>query len=330
MLEHGGRLRSAAAHWDIPLAEWLDLSTGIAPWSYPVRIDESAWRRLPEDDDELVAAAADYYGHPQPLPLPGSQAAIRELPRLLGPGVAVLPAPTYGEYAPAWRAAGHEVRELDAEALMEVGDAGVVMLANPNNPDGACFAPDALCALAARQAARGGWLVVDEAFADCTPDNSVAALAGSELPNLVVLRSLGKFFGLAGARVGFLCAAPALRARLAEALGPWALAHPSRIAATQALRDTAWQQAQRARLVAASERLGRLLAGHGLASRAGGELFHYVATPLAPALAEHCARRGILLREFQQPPALRFGLPGSDAEWLRLAQALDEFDWTRS
>jgi len=145
-----------------------------------------------------------------------------------------------------------------------------------------------------------------------------------------VLRSLGKFFGLAGARVGFLCAAPALRARLAEALGPWALAHPSRIAATQALRDTAWQQAQRARLVAASERLGRLLAGHGLASRAGGELFHYVATPLAPALAEHCARRGILLREFQQPPALRFGLPGSDAEWLRLAQALDEFDWTRS
>lgn len=329
MLEHGGRLRSAAAHWDIPLAEWLDLSTGIAPWSYPVRIDEAAWRRLPEDDDELVAAAADYYGHPQPLPLPGSQAAIRELPRLLAPGVAVLPAPTYGEYAPAWRAAGHEVRELGAEAL-PAAEAAIVMLANPNNPDGACFAPATLRQLAARQAARGGWLVVDEAFADAAPQTSVAALAGTELPNLVVLRSLGKFFGLAGARVGFLCAAPALRARLAEALGPWALAHPSRLAATQALRDTAWQQAQRARLAASSARLGRLLAGHGLASRAGGDLFHYAPTPQAAALAEHCARRGILLREFDQAPALRFGLPGSDAEWRRLAQALDDFEWTRS
>ncbi len=328
MLEHGGRLRQAAQRRGIPLADWLDLSTGIAPWSYPVRIDESAWRRLPEDEDELVAAAAGYYGHPQPLPLPGSQAAIRELPRLLAPGVAVLPAPTYGEYAPAWRAAGHEVRELDAAALLAV-DADVVMLANPNNPDGAGFAPQALRELAARQAARGGWLVVDEAFADCTPQTSVAALAGSELPNLIVLRSLGKFFGLAGARVGFLCAAPALRARLAEALGPWALAHPSRVAAIQALRDTAWQQAQRVRLAAASARLGRLLAGHGLASRAGGELFHYVATPLAPALADHCTRRGILLREFHQPPALRVGLPGSDAEWERLAQALDDFDWNR-
>jgi cobalamin biosynthetic protein CobC len=330
MLEHGGRLRQAAQRWGIPAGDWLDLSTGIAPWTYPLRIDESAWRRLPEDDDELVAVAAGYYGHPQPLPLPGSQAAIRELPRLLAPGVAVLPAPTYGEYAPAWRAAGHEVRELDADALMEVGDADVVMLANPNNPDGAGFAPQALRELATRQAARGGWLVVDEAFADAAPETGVAALAGGELPNLIVLRSLGKFFGLAGARVGFLCCAPALRSRMAEALGPWALAHPSRIAAIQALRDTAWQHAQRARLVAASAHLGRLLAGHGLASRAGGDLFHYAPTPRAAALAEHCARRGILLREFDAPPALRFGLPGSDAEWARLAQALDDFEWTRS
>ncbi|MBI5110089.1 MAG: threonine-phosphate decarboxylase [Rhodocyclales bacterium] len=330
MLEHGGRLRQAAQRWGIPPGDWLDLSTGIAPWSYPVRIDESAWRRLPEDEDELVAAAADYYGHPQPLPLPGSQAAIRELPRLLAPGVAVLPAPTYGEYAPAWRAAGHAVRELGAEALMELVDADVVMLANPNNPDGARFAPPALRALAERQAARGGWLVVDEAFADGAPQTSVAALAGTELPNLVVLRSLGKFFGLAGARVGFLCAAPALCARLAEALGPWALAHPSRVAAGQALRDLAWQQAQRLRLGEASARLGRLLAGHGLASRCGGDLFRYALTPQASALAEHCARRGILLRQFHLPPALRVGLPGSDAEWERLAQALHDFDWNRS
>lgn len=352
MLEHGGRLRQAARRWAIPLDAWLDLSTGIAPWPYPLSIAGEAWQRLPEDEDDLVAVAAACYGHPAPLPLPGSQAAIRELPRLLAPGVAILPAPTYGEYAPAWRAAGHEVRERASAELIaaadaaadaavdagrdvdrEVGvdaiaDANVVMLANPNNPDGARFAPDSLCALAARLGERGGWLVVDEAFADSAPQTSVAALAGTELPNLVVLRSLGKFYGLAGARVGFLCAAPALRAKMAAALGPWALTNPSRIAAIQALGDPAWQRAQQQRLAAASARLGRLLGKHGLASRSAGDLFQYAPTANAEAIAEHCARRGILLRVFRQPSALRCGLPGSEIEWTRLEAALDE--WSRA
>jgi len=330
MLEHGGRLRAAARHWNIPLADWLDLSTGIAPWSYPVATSSTAWQRLPEDDDGLEAAAARYYGHPAPLPLPGSQAAIQWLPRLFPPGIAVLPAPTYGEYAPAWRAAGHEVREVAAADLeTAAADAHVVMLANPNNPTGARHAPVTLRALAARLAQRNGWLVVDEAFADCTPESSLAADAGTAqanpLANLVVLRSLGKFFGLAGARVGFLCAAPELSARLAEALGPWTVAHPSRQAAMLALADTAWQAAQRQRLAAACERLGALLEQHGLASAAGGQLFRYAPTPDAAALHDFLARRGILVRRFDRPDALRIGLPAADAEWQRLASALA--DW---
>jgi cobalamin biosynthetic protein CobC len=328
MLEHGGRLRQAAARWSIPLDKWLDLSTGIAPWSYPVSISDGAWQRLPEDDDELVAIAAAYYGHPAPLPLPGSQAAIQWLPRLIAPGRVLLPRPTYGEYAPAWQAAGHTVTEFDAGNIESIGDADVLMLCNPNNPTAATLDRDAMLALAARQGASGGWLVVDEAFADADPGVSLASLAGSHFPKLVVLRSLGKFFGLAGARVGFLCAAETVSRRMAEALGPWALAYPSRVAAMQALGDPAWHGEQVRRLTAASARLGDLLAANGLASRAGGLLFHYAATPHAARIAEHCAQHGILLRTFAQPPALRFGLPGKDADWKRLAEALGT--WSRS
>ncbi|MDK9702317.1 MAG: threonine-phosphate decarboxylase CobD [Sulfuritalea sp.] len=324
MLEHGGRLRDAALHWRLPLAGWLDLSTGIAPWPYPVNVSAVAWQRLPEEEDGLEAAAARYYGHPAPLPLPGSQAAILWLPRLFAPGIAVLPAPTYGEYAPAWRAAGHEVREI---AIADIADAeaDVIVLVNPNNPTGAGFAPEFLRALAERQAARDNWLVVDEAFADATPDIGIAALAGTELPRLAVLRSMGKFFGLAGARVGFLCAAPALRAKVHEALGPWAVAHPSREAAGQALADTFWQSAQRLRLAAASHRLGELLARHGLPSTDGGRLFRYAPTPAAAELHDFLARRGILVRLFRHPDALRLGLPAAEADWRRLEAVLAEW-----
>ncbi len=328
MLEHGGRLRQAATRWSIPLEAWLDLSTGIAPWSYPASIADSAWQRLPEDDDELLATAAAYYGHPAPLPLPGSQAAIQWLPRLIAPGRVLLPRPTYGEYAQAWRAAGHRVAEVEADAIESAGEADVLMLGNPNNPTAAALSRDALLALAERQAACGGWLVVDEAFVDADPGVSVAALAGSRFPKLVVLRSLGKFFGLAGARVGFLCAAETLSRQMAEALGPWALAHPSRVAAIQALGDTAWQATQRRRLSEAGTRLGKLLAAHGLPARSGGLLFHYVATPQAAGIAEACAQSGILLRVFSQPSAVRFGLPGSDADFKRLDAALGT--WSRS
>lgn len=326
MLEHGGRLRVAAQQWGIPLADWLDLSTGIAPWTYPVNIPPLAWQRLPEDEDGLVAAAASYYRHPAPLPLPGSQAAIDWLPRLIAPGRAVLPAPTYGEYASAWRAAGHHVDEIAdfAGDRLEaaVANADIVMLANPNNPTGHGFAHDHLLAIATALDRRGGWLIVDEAFADAEPERALAGLAGTALAKLVVLRSLGKFFGLAGARVGFLCAAPGLSQQLAAALGPWAVAHPSRVAALQALVDDDWHAGQRDRLVTACDRLGDLLQRHGLASTSGGRLFRYAATPSASALHEHLARNGILVRRFHQPSALRFGLPGSAADWQRLDNAL--------
>ena len=182
---------------------------------------------------------------------------------------------------------------------------------------------------AARLEQRGGWLIVDEAFADTEAENGIAALAGSaEAPNLIVLRSLGKFFGLAGARVGFIFGVAEKLDRLREVLGPWPVSHPARAVARQALADSPWQAATRARLATSSRRLAELLAPLGVVSRTA--LFCTLSLPdnvaHLTALHEHFARRAILTRRFDQHALLRFGLPGSEEQWQRLSTAIAEWN----
>lgn len=322
MLEHGGKLRAAARKYGIPEHAWLDLSTGINPEGYPIpALLPEAWRRLPDGDDMLHVAAARYYRNESLLPVAGSQAAIQALPRLRTTSRVGVLSPTYGEHAHAWRRAGHVVRELSAEAVEASLDAlDVVVLANPNNPTGLRLARDTLLGWRARLVARGGWLVVDEAFMDAAPGESLVEQTNE--PGLIVLRSLGKFFGLAGARVGFVFADPELPRALEEDLGPWAVTGPAQIVAALALSDGAWQEATRVHLAGASARLGRLLAEHGLVPSGGTALFQWVRTPQAASLHEQLARRGILTRLFTAPVSLRFGLPGGEAQWQRLEQAL--------
>lgn len=313
MLEHGGRLREAAGRWNIPLADWLDLSTGISPWSYPLPPPPvEIWQRLPEEDDGLETVARAYYGAQHIAVVPGSQAAIQRLPAMLPPGRVAMPTPLYGEHPAAWQAGGHEVVGWEAPADYAV-------LCNPSNPTGQVFSRRALIerALGLRL------LVVDEAFIDADSTESLAALAGSGVAgNIVVLRSLGKFFGLAGARLGFAIAAPALLARLAESMGPWAVSHPARWAGRRALADHAWQDTQRRRLGESSLRLATLLRDADLGEPTGTAFFQYVVTPRAVELHEALARRGILVRKFDVPEALRFGLPGDESGWRRLADCL--------
>lgn len=329
MLEHGGRLLAAAEHYGIAPEHWLDLSTGIAPYAYPVPpIPATAWQRLPEDEDGLAAIACRCYGARQALPLPGSQAAIQLLPRLKAPGSAVMLEPSYAEYAAAWHGAGHTVRRCAAGDLLQAAaTADAVVIGNPNNPTGQRFSRRSLLDLARQLDARGGWLIVDEAFADAEEKSeSLADVAGTAAAdNVVVLRSLGKFFGLAGARVGFAIAADAILAPLAEAIGPWAVAHPSRHLALAALADGAWQAAQRARLQRDGARLHGLLAAADLGESSGTALFRYLPRDDALALHESFARQGILLRFFATPPAVRLGLPATENEWQRLAAAIDHW-----
>jgi len=327
MLEHGGRLREAAAKYNIPLADWLDLSTGINPEAWPVPpLPLEAWQRLPESGDGLEASAADYYGNENLLPVAGSQAAIQFLPLLMPRAVVACISPLYAEHPHAWQRAGHRLRFLQNATLPRALAAATpyVLLCNPNNPTADRHPREVALDAAQQLKKRGGWLIVDEAFIDPTPEDSLAALAGTaEAPNLIVFRSLGKFFGLAGARVGFLLAAPDLLGKLAEAIGPWSIAGPSRLVARQALQDRLWQLAARERLQVASARLGGLLQAQGEIKSTA--LFVTLTTDQPDALYEFLARRGILLRRFEQQALLRCGLPGCEADWLRLSAALEEW-----
>lgn len=320
MLEHGGRLRAAAERYQIPLAEWVDLSTGINPRAYPVpALSPEVWQRLPEAGDGLEAAAAAYYGSAGLLPVAGSQAAIQALPACFPPGRVVTLAPTYAEYPHAWRE--HQLRALPAAAIADAVDsADTLLLVQPNNPDAQRFPRELLLAWRERLAARGGRLIVDEAFLDAEPGDSLVPLAGE--PGLVVLRSVGKFFGLAGARVGFVFAEAGLLARLADRLGPWAVSGPARAVTAAALADRPWQETTRRRLNADSARLGALLDRHGLADGGGTALFQWRPTPDAVAIHARLAEQAILTRLFETPAGLRFGLPGPETEWERLAAAL--------
>lgn len=324
MLEHGGRLRRAAHEYGIPLPDWLDLSTGISPFAWPVpAIPPAAWQRLPEDDDGLLEAARAYYAAPALLPVAGSQAAIQALPALRPPGRAGVIAPGYAEHAAAWQRAGHRVELRAADALVAAAERyDTLVLIHPNNPGGERFDPQVLLRAHAALAARGGWLVVDEAFMDATPQHSLCPYADRE--GLIVLRSVGKFFGLAGARAGFVSAAPALLDALRERLGPWTLGGPTRHVLKQALADRAWQAQARERLHAASERLAALLSRHGLHPAAGCALFQWCRHAQAATLHRALAQRGVFTRLFDTPASLRFGLPGDEAAFARLDAALGE------
>jgi cobalamin biosynthesis protein CobC len=324
MLEHGGRLQRAAREYGIPLEQWLDLSTGISPFGWPVpQVPPSVWQRLPEDDDGLVDVARAYYQSPHILPVAGSQAAIQALPLLRGPSRVGAIAPGYAEHAHAWMRAGHQVDCLPADTLLKnVAQWDVLVLIHPNNPGGERFESEALLRAHAELAARGGWLVVDEAFMDVTPQDSLCPHTDRE--GLIVLRSVGKFFGLAGARAGFVCAAPALLESLQEKLGPWTLSGPARHVLRRALADRVWHVSARMRLTTASKRLAALLSKHGLGPTAGCGLFQWCRFDQAPGVHRALARHGILTRLFDAPPSLRFGLLPDDASLERLDHALTE------
>lgn len=324
MLEHGGRLHVAARRYGIPECDWLDLSTGINPHGYtPPLVPSNAWQRLPEPDDGLEHAAAAYYGTADLLPVAGSQAAIQCLPLLRSAFCVGVLHPGYAEHAHAWHQAEHQVLPLSMHEIeVRLAELDVLVLMNPNNPTGAMFSLEQLHDWHARLAAHGGWLIVDEAFVDVTPEQS--AILSTMPPGLVVLRSLGKYFGLAGARVGFVAAEPAMLDALHRRLGPWTLSGPARFVAQAALVDVAWQSAARERLHRFASRLAQLLTQYGYAPDGGCSLFQWLRHSDAAQLHEQLARRGILTRLFTETSSIRFGLPGDENQWTRLASALQE------
>lgn len=305
---------------------FVDLSTGINPHSYPLfDLPATALSRLPEAGRllELRAVAAKAYGAPSPANVaaaPGTQILLPRVASLIAPGRALVLGPTYAEHARAAAIAGHSVAEVsDFEAL---AGANLAIIVNPNNPDGRVVERERLLALAAALRAKDGLLVVDEAFMDVGPRHqSLAGDVGQG--GIVVLRSFGKFFGLAGLRLGFALSDPQTAGLLERQFGPWAVAGPALEYGIRALADIGWQDAMRTSLAESSARLDGLFGRFGVPVAGGTTLYRYLrlsdAAGLFCALGEH----GIVLRHFaDRPDVLRAGLPGSEEEWRRLGSAL--------
>jgi cobalamin biosynthesis protein CobC len=328
-LSHGGDLAAARRLFPAAPKPFVDLSTGINPHPYRLpRLPADAFARLPDADaiGALAEAAAAAYGAPSSahvVPAPGTQILLSIVARLVSPGRAAIVTPSYEEFARAASLAGHDV--VAARDIAAVGDAQLVFVGNPNNPDGRLFARNDLIALAQSLRPRGGLVVVDEAFMDVGPANESLA-PDVAIGSVVVLRSFGKFFGLAGIRLGFALAAPQLAARIAAVLGPWAVSGPALAIGAAALGDKTWIERTRKRLAAAAKKLDVILTGAGLDVVGGTSLFRLARTPHARALFDHLGRAGIVVRRFpEQRQWLRFGLPAEAQAWRRLQRALAAF-----
>ena len=330
---HGGNLNAARRMFPGAPEPWIDLSTGINPVPYPVgEIAQSAWSRLPEPAELTVleAAARNTYGAAPSMNVvaaPGTQAIIQWLPRIFPARRVGILGPTYGEHEESWRAAGAEIIAARTLDDFEGCDAGVVV--NPNNPDGRIVTPDVLASLAAKFAARGGLLVVDEAFMDviCPSASLIPALPPV---GAVVLRSFGKTYGLAGLRLGFAIAPHEIGARLRAALGPWAVSGPAIEIGGRALADDAWLAAAVLRLAGDAAQLDGLLMAAGFAVAGGTPLFRLAEHPEARRWFERLGRAGILARPFaDRAGALRFGIPHDETCWKRLDTVLRSTDATR-
>lgn len=325
-MDHGGSLDRARALFPHAPEPFIDLSTGINPHPYPLfDLPATALTRLPEParTRELSAVAAKAYGAPSAAhvaPAPGTQILLPRVYSLVRPGRALILGPTYAEHRRAAALCGHEAAETgDFDALL---GADLAIVVNPNNPDGRVVSRENLLELARILSARGGLLVVDEAFMDVGPHGeSLAGDVGEGA--IVVLRSFGKFFGLAGVRLGFAIASENIVRRLDAEFGPWAIGGPALEYGMRALGDIGWQEAMRLRLDREAARLDALFGKFGMGVSGGTSLFRYLSAPDAAGLFEALGRRGIVLRNFAGRPAeLRAGLLKNEEEWRRLDEAL--------
>lgn len=313
--DHGGGIDAAAARWGGARNDWLDLSTGINPVPYPLpTLPPNAWTALPDEaaTHALDDAARRFWRVPDAaavLAAPGASALITRIPALAPPGTVHIPGRTYNEHAAAFAAAGWSVR-----TELQVAQACARVLVHPNNPDGRRWQAGDLDG--------AGLVVIDESFADTDPGCSLMEHAAR--PGTLMLKSFGKFWGLAGLRLGFAIGDPARIAHLRAMLGPWPVSGPALAIGAAALDDPDWAQATRAILGRDADRLDALLAAAGARALGGTSLFRLYDTEDASRWQDRLARHRIWSRVFPYDRRwLRLGLPGSEAGWDRLAAALE-------
>jgi cobalamin biosynthetic protein CobC len=325
-LIHGGQLQQVAEQYKIPVTDWLDLSTGIAPISYPIPdIALSAWQQLPQQSPALIAAAKQYYQCSELLVTNGSQAIIKALPELyrqknMASRDVYLPERGYKEHAQAWKVSGYTLNFYQ-ESLPDIEllpQNCVVVIINPNNPTGKFFNREIIAQYHQKLKLLNGLLVLDEAFIDVMPDSQSYCSevnANSEDNHILILRSFGKFFGLAGIRIGFLIAGNYWCQKFKELLGPWQVNGPAQIIAEKALNDSGWhkQQCQKLNMLRVQQEtlLWQSFSDKLVSTIQGCDLFltlSFHQTNNAKALYHLLCKQGVYCRLSDEQDTLRFGI----------------------
>jgi len=305
--DHGGAIDAAIRQFGGARKDWLDLSTGINPHPYPVpEFRDHDWAALPDSGafDALCDAARTFWGIPGDLSIlaaPGASSLIARLPALWPSATVRIDTPTYNEHEAAFRAHGWNIGARHPAARVVV---------HPNNPTGELW----------DGTDRAPVTIIDESFCDTCPDQSHVAATSDDT---IILKSFGKFWGLAGLRLGFAIGPGALLDRLTDLIGPWAVSGPALATGTTALRDHAWAQKTRARLSQDAQRLDEMARAAGLSCAGGSDLFRLYDTDDAHALQQKLASHAIWTRVFPYSERwIRLGLPGGARDWSRLEAAL--------
>ena len=325
ILLHGGASDLMKRRYPDAPQPWLDLSTGINPWPYvPQHASTVALTRLPTSEQfakcSAAMAAALHVPADSLLLAPGSEILIRLLPTILQAEKVCVAADSYGDHAKVWQNTDCELT-VARDPLLEADSCDVVVVCNPNNPDGRTWATERLSLVRRSLLSRDGTLIIDEAYADLCPEMSLAGEAGKG--GLIVLRSFGKFFGLGGVRLGAMVAAPPLLDAMRERLGVWPVAGPTLEIGAAAYRDLEWQDGTRRQLAARRKALDDVLIGNGISIKGGTDLYRFVGVRDAHTVWHRLASHGIYVRKFEWcDRSLRIGMPASGADLSRLDESL--------
>jgi threonine-phosphate decarboxylase len=285
---HGGDIEAVSREYGISIGELIDFSASINPFGPPPEArarlqrecsDMALLARYPDPRcSELRLELATRLGvSPECLTIAnGSAALFGAVIRALRPRTCLLPVPAFGEQRRALTAAGCEIERmplsaangfrLDTRALrlmLSERRPSLCVLTNPHNPSGALTTaaemPQVLQAASAHQVQ----LLIDEAFIDFAPNDTLTAAAtGSD--QLVVLRSLTKFFGMPALRVGYCVSTPAMTGRIEAQLPEWPVTTLAAAAATEALRDEDYARRTLRAVADDRQHLRELLAGSGV------------------------------------------------------------------
>jgi cobalamin biosynthetic protein CobC len=330
---HGGQLENIKRAYPNQALPWIDLSTGISPYAYTVSDNDIRTidlKCLPQDHNCLTQAAYEYYGTKQLSVIPGSMWAIQMLPVIRkltanDPRPVLLPRQGFNEHGKAWTGQGYNIETYERlPTLDQLNRAQVCIVINPNNPTGSLIEMAELTGILNILSASNAWLIVDEAFIDPYQNLKYSMSSQTNKEGLIVLRSFGKFFGLAGLRLGAILANKEIQIQVSMMLNNWSLSNVSQAIGQKAWQDKAWQAETKDKLIISGERLQTLFTKLNYKT-VGTVFFQTLYMANAKEFYQYLLSSGIYTRFLDKQDGVRFGLPSLESQWERLELVITSF-----